>query len=142
MLELGLNHTKQLKGWHCIARSALPSLYVTRELWSMAVHKILPKLLQSNERGACTTLEVRWRDNVIDLQDHLHQLGGELKLLLLADQGLENVLVTHVCQTQKINIQCKGVRMLQLARSYARRKNGICGGHADTAVQGCVCELR
>jgi hypothetical protein len=39
-------------------------------------------------------------DDVIYLQNHLHQLGGKHQLLLLANQGLDDVLLTHVCAIQ------------------------------------------
>lgn len=36
------------------------------------------------------------RTNVIDLEDHLHKLGGKANLLLLANQSLDHMLLLHV----------------------------------------------
>ena len=41
-------------------------------------------------------LHVGRRPDVVDLEDHLDQLGGELDLGLLAVQGLDHTLLLHV----------------------------------------------
>ena len=41
-------------------------------------------------------LHVGRRPDVVDLEDHLDQLGGELDLGLLAVQGLDHALLLHV----------------------------------------------
>lgn len=35
-------------------------------------------------------------DNVVDLEDHLDDLGGQLQLLLLREEGLVDLLLLHI----------------------------------------------
>ena len=37
------------------------------------------------------------KTDVVDLENHLHQLRGQVDLLLLANQRLNYVLLLHVC---------------------------------------------
>lgn len=41
-------------------------------------------------------LALSWVSNVVDFQDHLDHLSGQLDLLLLANQRLNDMLLFHV----------------------------------------------
>lgn len=40
-----------------------------------------------------------WCANIVNFQDHLHELGSKEDLLLLAVQGLNHMLFLHICVT-------------------------------------------
>lgn len=59
--------------------------------------------------------------DIINLEDHLHQLGGQKDLLLLAVKGLNHMLSFHVCKNMKslvfstaIHYQYQGFPMEQI----------------------------
>ena len=53
-------------------------------------------------------LHVGGRPDVIDLEDHLDKLGGELDLGLLAVQGLNHALLFHVASPHLHAVHTKG----------------------------------
>ena len=48
------------------------------------------------------------RPDVVDLEDHLDQLGGELDLGLLAVEGLDDALLLHVAGAHLHAVHTKG----------------------------------
>lgn len=66
---------------------------------------------------AATLLVVAHHDNVIDLEDHLHDLCCQQELLLLPDEGLEDTLLLHVARA-RLAIFGKGIE------DEARGKHG------------------
>lgn len=43
-------------------------------------------------------------NNIVNLKDHLNDLRGKLKLILLGQDGLENALFVHVSSALKVGI--------------------------------------
>ena len=60
-------------------------------------------------------LVVAHADDVVDLEDHLHDLGSEEELLLLSDEGLEDALGLHVVGSGLVAVDSEeGVLGLEL----------------------------
>mmetsp|Transcript_5057 Transcript_5057/g.10698 ORF Transcript_5057/g.10698 Transcript_5057/m.10698 type:complete len:277 (+) Transcript_5057:73-903(+) len=73
-------------------------------------------------------------DDVVDLEDHLHQLRRQHELLLLADQRLEDTLHAHVALATADAIHTEvGVALLDLARLHGRQRGD--GAHAAVLRQ-------
>lgn len=47
-----------------------------------------------------SVLALSWASDVVDLKDHLDYLGSQQDLLLLANQGLNHMLLLHVCMSK------------------------------------------
>lgn len=50
------------------------------------------------------SLILLWRNNVINLKNHLYYLSCKLKLVLLRKHGFENSLLIHVCRALKVGV--------------------------------------
>lgn len=58
-----------------------------------------------NCSGRPSVLAFSWASDVVDLQDHLDHLSGQQDLLLLANQGLNHMLLFHVWKWKNQNTQ-------------------------------------
>lgn len=81
-------------------------------------------------------------DDVVNLENHLHDLRGEQELLLLAAEGLNDLLLLHVVGTAthavdaKARVLLSDLASLNVGKSLDASKTAILGKRNRDGVEG------
>ena len=95
-------------------------------------------LLKQSVQCLLCSLVLLWRDDIVDLEDHLDHLRREFELLLLGHDRLEDALLAHVRRALVVRVDahewvlCVDLFFAQLAHVFDRVVAGVlCKGKRD-----------
>lgn len=93
-------------------------------------------LLKQSVQCLLCSLVLLWRNDIVDLEDHLDHLRRELELLLLGHDGLKDTLLAHVRRALMVCVDahewvlCVDLFFAQLAHVF------------DGVVAGVLCQSK